>query len=136
MSRQPPRVTSGQSNSGHKQIHISKLFSHYIYIYQPSVKSVYKTNQFANKTYIHKHQTQIFEVSPFHITPVKRAQKAGIVDHSEREKGDRRVKPRNRRQPGAAVDRRQNNKSVRRALLTATTAQCNCCPNCYAERWH
>ena len=41
MSCQPYRVTSGQSNSGHKQIHISKLFSH---IYQPSVKSVYKTN--------------------------------------------------------------------------------------------
>ena len=35
------RVTSGQSNSGHKQIHISKVFSH---MYQPSVKSIYKTN--------------------------------------------------------------------------------------------
>ena len=45
MSCQPHRVTSGQSNSGHKQIHISKLFSH---IYQPSLKSVSKTNQFAN----------------------------------------------------------------------------------------
>ena len=45
MSCQPLRVTSGQSNSGHKQIHNSKLFSH---IYQPSVKSVYKTNHFAN----------------------------------------------------------------------------------------
>ena len=34
MSCQPHRVTSGQSNSGHKQIHISKLFSHIdIYIY-------------------------------------------------------------------------------------------------------
>ena len=28
MSCQPQRVTSGQSNSGHKQIHISKFFSH------------------------------------------------------------------------------------------------------------
>ena len=28
MSCQPHRVTSGQSNSGQKQIHISKLFSH------------------------------------------------------------------------------------------------------------
>ena len=37
MSCQPHRITSGQSNSGHKQIHISKLFSH---IYQPSVKSI------------------------------------------------------------------------------------------------
>ena len=33
MSCQPHRVTSGQSNSGHKQIHIFKLFSH---IYQSS----------------------------------------------------------------------------------------------------
>ena len=32
MSCQPNRITSGQSNSGHKQIHISKLFSH-IYNY-------------------------------------------------------------------------------------------------------
>ena len=37
VSCQPHRVTSGQSDSGHKQIYVSKLFSH---IYQPSVKSV------------------------------------------------------------------------------------------------
>ena len=47
MSCQQHRVTSGQSNSGRKQIHISKLISH---IYQPSVKSIYKTNRFANIT--------------------------------------------------------------------------------------
>ena len=42
--------------------HISKLFLHIIYIYnQPSVKSVYKTNHFANIKHIHKHQTQIFK---------------------------------------------------------------------------
>ena len=59
MSCQPHRVTSGQSNTGHKQIHISNLFSH---VYQPSVKSIYKTNHKSkHKTYIHKHQTQIFE---------------------------------------------------------------------------
>ena len=53
MACQPHRVTSGQSNSGHKQIHISKLLSHiYIYIYQPSVKSIYKTNHFANIKHI------------------------------------------------------------------------------------
>ena len=57
MSCQPRRVTSGQSNSGHKQIHISKLFLHiykrrvYIYISQPSVKSIYKTNHFTNITH-------------------------------------------------------------------------------------
>ena len=45
MSCQPHRVTSWQSNSGHKQIHISKLFSH---IHQPSVKSVYKTSHFTD----------------------------------------------------------------------------------------
>ena len=45
MSCQPHRVTSGQSDSGPKQINISKLFSH---LYQPSVKSIYKTNHFAN----------------------------------------------------------------------------------------
>ena len=52
MSCQPHRVTSGQSNSGHKQIHISKLFSH---MYQPSVnvKSVYKTNHFVNIKHIY-----------------------------------------------------------------------------------
>ena len=63
MSCQPHRITPRQSNSCHKQIHISKLFSHiyqtqviskytflnssHIYIYQPSVKSVYKNNHFA-----------------------------------------------------------------------------------------
>ena len=74
MSCQPHRVTSEQSNSGHKQIHISQLFSH---IYQPSVKSSYKTNHFTNIKHtcmcIHKHQTQIFEVSPFNIIPVKKS---------------------------------------------------------------
>ena len=51
MSCQPHRVTSGQSNSGHKQMHISKLFSH---IYQPSVKSIYKTNHFTNIKHTYK----------------------------------------------------------------------------------
>ena len=69
MSCQPHRVTSGQSNSGHKQIHISKLFLH---IYQPSLKSIYKTNHFVN---IKPSYTNI-RVSPFNITPVKRAHKA------------------------------------------------------------
>ena len=52
MSCQPHRVTSGQSNSGYKQIHISKLLT-YSYI-NPSVKSIYKTNHFSNTkhTYI------------------------------------------------------------------------------------
>ena len=50
MSCQPHRVTSGHSNSGHKQIHISKLFPR---IYQPSVKSIYKTNHFTNMKHTH-----------------------------------------------------------------------------------
>ena len=37
MSCQPHRVISGRSNSGHKQIHISKLFSH---IYQPKLPAL------------------------------------------------------------------------------------------------
>ena len=84
MSCQPHRVTSGQSNSGHKQIHISKLFSH---IYQPSVKSIYKTNHFANiKHYIHKHQTEIFKELVPSILPLLKEHTglghAGIVNHS------------------------------------------------------
>ena len=73
MSCQPqghPRVTSGQLNSDHKQIHISKLFSH---IHQPSVKSIYKTNHKSkHKTYVHKHQAQISEepIPPI-LTPLK-----------------------------------------------------------------
>ena len=74
MSCQLHRVTSGQSNSGHKQIHISKLFPR---IYQPSVKSIYETNHLAN-TNIHTQtsDTNFWRVSPFNITPVKRAHKA------------------------------------------------------------
>ena len=72
MSHQPHRITSGQS--GHKQIHISKL----LYIYQPSVKSINKANHFANIK--HKHQTQIFEeLVPFNINPVKRAHKGRSI---------------------------------------------------------
>ena len=98
MSCQPHRVTSGQSNSGHKQIHISKLlsrltyistlcqvFSHYICI-NPSVKSIYKTNHKSKHYNIHKHQTQIFEELVPSILPLLnehiRLGHAGIVDHS------------------------------------------------------
>ena len=52
MSCQLHRVISGQSNSGHKQIHISKLFSYtqiytytYIHIYQSSVKQGRQTER-------------------------------------------------------------------------------------------
>ena len=52
MSCQPHRVTSGQSNSGHKQIHISKLFSH---IFINPLSSIYKNQSLCkHKTYIHK----------------------------------------------------------------------------------
>ena len=63
-----------------------------------------------------------------------------IRDGDEWEKGDRRVKPRNRRQPGrprlpwtAATMLRQL-VSVRHCAVT--TAPRNCCPNCYAEQSH
>ena len=79
MSCQPHRVTSGQSNSGHKQMHISKLFSH---VYHLSVKSVYKTN---HKPY-NKRQIQIFEDLVPSVLPLLkehiRLGHAGIVDHS------------------------------------------------------
>ena len=118
MSCQPCRVTSGHSNSGHKQIHISKLFSH---IYQPSVKSVYKTNQFANIKHIYTQTSDINfrRVSPFNITPVKRAHKAracwyrrpfrvgkgGQKSETSKQAPNRKTK--------AAVGRRQNNKILR-----------------------
>ena len=61
MSCQPHWVTSGQSNSGHKHMHISKLFS-YIYIYKPFVKSIHKTNHFTNIicTRLDINQLQVF----------------------------------------------------------------------------
>ena len=68
---QPHRVTSGQSNSGHKQINISKLFSH---MYQPSAKSIY-TSQIRN-IHTQTSDTNFRRVSLFNITPVKRAHKA------------------------------------------------------------
>ena len=77
MSFQTHRVTLEKSNSGHKQMHISKLFS-YIYIHKSFVSSIHKTNHFANikhTLYIHKHQTQIFEeLVPSILTPIKTAQ--------------------------------------------------------------
>ena len=85
MSWQPHRVTSGQSNSGHKQIHISKLFS---YIYISTIYQVSLQNQSLckHKTYIHKHQTQIFkELVPSILLLLKghvRLGHAGIVNHS------------------------------------------------------
>ena len=72
MSCQPHGVTSGQSNLGHKQTQISKLFSH---IYQPSVKSIYRTNHFVNIKHTQTSDTNFQRVSPLNITPVKRAQR-------------------------------------------------------------
>ena len=60
MSYQPHKVTSGQSNSGHKQIHISKLFSR---IYQPSVKSIHKTSHFANTKHTYTNNRHKFSKS-------------------------------------------------------------------------
>ena len=83
MSCQPHRVTSGQSNSGHKQMHISKLFSH---IYQPSVKSVYKTNHFTNIKHTYKTSDTIFsKLVPLILPLLKehiRLGHAGSIDHS------------------------------------------------------
>ena len=85
MSCQAHRVTSGQSNSVHKQIHISKLFSH---IYISTLCQVNLQNQSfpKHKTYIHKHQTQFFEELDPSIIPLLkehiRLGHAGIINHS------------------------------------------------------
>ena len=85
MSCQPHRVTSGQSASGHKQIHISKLFSH-IYISTFCQVNLQNQSPHKYKTYIHKHQTHIFEELVPSILPLLkdhiRLGHAGIVDHS------------------------------------------------------
>ena len=82
VSCQAHRDTSRQSISGHKQIHISKLFSH-IYINPLSSQS---TKLRKHKTYIHKHQTQIFEELVPSVLPLLkehiRLEHSGIVDHS------------------------------------------------------
>ena len=83
MSCQPHRVTSGQSDSGHKKIHISKLFSYISTLCQVNLhnQSLHKHN-----TYIHKHQTQIFkELFPSILPQLKehlRLGHAGIINHS------------------------------------------------------
>ena len=58
-SCQPHRVTSGLSNSGHKQIHISETLLTYV----STLCQVNLQNQSLrkHKKCIHKHQTQIFE---------------------------------------------------------------------------
>ena len=80
MSCQPHRVTTGQSNSGHKQMHISTLFSHICQV------SLQNQSLHKHKTYRHKHQTQIFkELVPSILPQLKehtRLGHAGIVNHS------------------------------------------------------
>ena len=75
MSCQTHWVTSGQSNLGHKQMHISELILiRTLCQVNPQNQSLckYKTKH----TCIHKHKEHIFEVSPFSITLVKRAHRA------------------------------------------------------------
>ena len=83
MSCQPHMVTSGHSNSGHKQIHISKLFLH---IYKHSVKSVYKTSHFANIKHTYTNIRHKFLKSVPSILPLLkehiRLGHAGIINHS------------------------------------------------------
>ena len=99
MSCQPHRFTSGQSNSGHKQIHSSKLFSHISTLCQVNLQNqhistlcqVNLQNQHMStlcqvnlqnqslrkhKTHTQTSDTNFRRVSPFNITPVKRAHKA------------------------------------------------------------
>ena len=65
-----------------------------------------------------------------------------IRDGHEWDWGDRRVRPRNRRQPGrprlpwTAARTKDCYGSVRPALRSDYTGPRNCCPNCYAEQSH
>ena len=58
MSRQLHRVTSGQSNLGHKQMHISKLFSYICINHNPQNQSLRKLNikRVYTNTSSHVHQ--------------------------------------------------------------------------------
>ena len=76
MSCQPHRVTSGQSNSGHKQIHISKPFSQYMYINHLSRQSTKPITSASIKHHTQTSDTNFWRASPFDITAVKRAHKA------------------------------------------------------------
>ena len=80
MSCQPHRVTSGQSNSGHKQMHISKLFSQ-ICIDPLSGRS---TKPITSQTCVYANITQNFEELFPSILPLlsTRLGHAGIIDHS------------------------------------------------------
>ena len=83
MSCEPHRVTSGQSNSGHKQIHISKLFSR---TYRPSVTS--QTQNIHTQT----SNANFRRVSPFSTTHVKRAHKARTCWYHQGKRKRRRYK--------------------------------------------
>ena len=82
MSCQPHSVTPGQSNSGHKQIHIFLNSSH-IHINPLSNQS---TKPITSQVYIHKSQTHIFVELVSSVSPLLkehiRLGHAGIVDHS------------------------------------------------------
>ena len=76
VSCQRDRVTSRQSNSGHKQTHIFKLFS--LYLSALCQVSLHNQSLRKHKTYTNTQtsDTNFRRVSPFNITPVKRAHKA------------------------------------------------------------
>ena len=75
MSRQPHRITSGQSNSGHKQIHTSKLFSH-IRINPLSSQSTKPITPQTQNIHTQISDTNFQRASPLNITPAKKAHKA------------------------------------------------------------
>ena len=71
---QPHRVTSQQSYSGHKQLHISQLFL-YITLCEVSPQN-HSANIKQNLMYTQTSNTNFQSVNPFNITPTKRARKA------------------------------------------------------------
>ena len=60
ISCQPHRVTSGQSNSGHKQIHISELFSHINPLSSQSTKPPHKESNYFSKILQHNYPLFLF----------------------------------------------------------------------------
>ena len=121
MSCQPHRVTSGQSNSDHKQIHISKLFSYiyiYIYISQPSVNSIYKTNHFANIKHTQTSDANIRRVSPFSITfnNNNNNNQTHTHTHTQREGG------REREREGERERAQNNSNNIKKLTMWVMTA--------------
>ena len=78
MSCQPHRVTSGQSNSGHKQMHISKLFL-YIYINPLSSQSEKEKRRKKEGRYSYLYIALLDDVAVLHLLVLRQELQAPQV---------------------------------------------------------